>query len=65
VQIGLLSTALGAALLWIDSQYLAGIGPAGLPQATWVAAVGFGLLFLGLVAGIGDGVRRLLRRAVA
>ena len=57
--------ALGMALLWIDAQYLATAGAIGAPEAGWAAPVGFALLFLGLVAAIGDGMRHLLRRAVA
>ncbi len=65
MQIGLVMAALGTALVWIDARYLAGIGTTGLPEATWAMPVGFALLFLGTVVGIADGMRRLLRRAVA
>lgn len=64
MQIGMVMAALGAAVLWIDAHYLAGIGASGLPEATWAMPFGFALLFLGTVAGIGDGMRRLVRRAV-
>lgn len=65
MQVGTGVMVIGAALLWIDAQYLASIGASGTPEASWAAPAGFALLFLGTVAGIGDGMRRLLRRAAA
>ncbi|RDC74439.1 hypothetical protein DLJ49_03895 [Rhodovulum sp. 12E13] len=65
MQVGTVAVVIGAALLWIDAQYLAGIGASGTPEASLAAPAGFVLLFLGTVVGIGDGMRRLLRRMAA
>mgnify|MGYP006280076809 CR=1 FL=1 len=62
---GLVVAAFGALLLVLERQFVAGVDGAGVLQESLALPFGFALLFFGTVIVLGDGARRMIRRALA